>query len=495
MKNSWLPPETSAFERLNVRDGLLIDAHKWQLEQRYVRKRQNYHFQSLNQAGIVSGLEVNITTPPADVRPEHRTGRWIELSQGVALDHQGNIIVVPNPTKYYVNAIVSSQKKSETVYLVLRYRDPDDLQTNDYKEIVTEQFRLDEKVSPPNIGDVEICRIELSSSEVELKPASDVFAPDLNTIDLRYRQFAHWRAQGVVKTAIYNSSESQENGLFFLLKSLRALYPLLEGDNYIDDCFLIPEEETEILSYDLLYLTESQFCSLELLQIKQIQKFVSAGGTILIDATVKDSQLAQLEQSKQELLQAIAKISQISAFANRQQELENELSQINQNFTDKFQNIQDKLSKIGFNLQKWDDLPSEHPLKLEPFFFIQPPIINQYQNQIWACDGVILLLGNLSHAWALSPQLDLTREILRNAQEMGVNLLHYAWRRKLLHSWQKSQPISSLAPTAPTKGQSSEITSQSPQKVSEPMAETEVALEPSSEDSQKRKRPKPSDLL
>ncbi|GEM_PF-278427 len=534
MKNSWLPPEPLPFSRLNIRDGLLIDANKWRLEHGYLRKRQSYHYQSLNQAGIVCGLEVRIIEPPSTVRPEYRTRRWIEISAGVAIDHQGNIIIVPEARKYRIDGTVPPQKPSQTIYIVIRYRDPDDLHGTYTKEILTEQFRLDEKSEPPTLGEVEVCRFELLPSEVELQAASNVFYPGYNALDLRYRPVAQWRSQGMIKTAMYNCPNPEQSGLFLLLSSLRGIYSFLEGSKYIDDTFLTPEEENELLDNDLLSVSESQFCSLEGIQIEEVSQYIKAGGTVLIDGTLEDSHLALLDKSKQELSGAIAKIADLSVFAERQEELQQELNQISQDFDKKLQTIQDITRKIGSELTHWNFLPTNHPLKIEPFLFAVPPTINEYQNQIWLGEGIILILGNLSSAWALAPNLSLSREILRNAQEMGVNILHYAWRRKLLTSLQKASvtPLTPATPittpTTPTTPLRTPLTPKppvtpintsltnvtvAPGEVETPVIEeieatpvieeteenkeneSEIVIATPTTSSEKRKRPKPSDLF
>lgn len=495
MKKSWQPPEIKTFERLNVQDGLLIDAHKWKLDHSYLRQRQNYHYQSLNQAGIVCGLEVGIIPPPPNVRPEHRNLRWIELHPGIAIDHQGNMIVVPTAKKYRLDGTVSSQKTSQTIYLVLRYRDPDDLYGKETKEILTEQFRLDEKTEPPTLGEVEICRLEILPGEVELKTATNIFEPEPNSLDLRYRQIAQWRSPGNIQISMYNESQPQTSGLWMLLNSLRSLYPFLQGCTEVDDTFLTPEEVGELCQNDLLYLTEAQFCHLEPLQMQVIKKYIQVGGTILIDGTVENSQLAQLEGSRQELTQALAKIANFSVFANRQQELENELNTINQEFNSKLQNILKLINKLGVNLTQWSALHHQYPLKIEPFLFSDPPMINQYQTQIWLGEGVILLLGNLSSAWALAPHLSLSREVVRNAQEMGVNILHYAWRRKLLTASQKiAIPAKTQTTATPPSAQATPPPSSSSVKPPVPPSASEQA-QPPIMPSPKAKRAKPSDNL
>ncbi|MFO0171561.1 MAG: hypothetical protein ACK51W_03605 [Aphanizomenon sp.] len=48
------------------------------------------------------------------------------------------------------------------------------------------------------------------------------------------------------------------------------------------------------------------------------------------------------------------------------------------------------------------------------------------------CEGIIVVIGNLSSAWGLNGNLSLSRETIRSAQEMGMNILHFAWRRREL---------------------------------------------------------------
>ncbi|MEM8715156.1 MAG: hypothetical protein AAGE92_05170, partial [Cyanobacteria bacterium P01_G01_bin.4] len=60
-------PTPQIFERLRVTDGLLIDRERWQLAHNYHRQRQNLHYQSLQQPGIVCGLGVASIAAPAEI--------------------------------------------------------------------------------------------------------------------------------------------------------------------------------------------------------------------------------------------------------------------------------------------------------------------------------------------------------------------------------------------------------------------------------------------
>ena len=41
-----------------------------------------------------------------------------------------------------------------------------------------------------------------------------------------------------------------------------------------------------------------------------------------------------------------------------------------------------------------------------------------------------MVYGNLASLWGLDDQLSLSREQIRSAQELGINILHYAWKRR-----------------------------------------------------------------
>jgi hypothetical protein len=43
-----------------------------------------------------------------------------------------------------------------------------------------------------------------------------------------------------------------------------------------------------------------------------------------------------------------------------------------------------------------------------------------------------LIMGELSAAWGLDEELSLPRSDIRTAQELGINILHFAWHRRQL---------------------------------------------------------------
>jgi hypothetical protein len=77
--------------------------------------------------------------------------------------------------------------------------------------------------------------------------------------------------------------------------------------------------------------------------------------------------------------------------------------------------------------------------------FAALPTINYQPIQILVGGGIIVTIGNLSSAWGLDEELSYSRETIRTAQEMGINILHFAWRRRQLTQLQQA-----LIPVNPT---------------------------------------------
>ena len=70
-------------------------------------------------------------------------------------------------------------------------------------------------------------------------------------------------------------------------------------------------------------------------------------------------------------------------------------------------------------------------------------MIRQAPLRLYSGGGIVLALGDLSLAWAASPELALPRDRVRAAHELGINLLHFAWQR---HHWTQIQQSAPVAP-------------------------------------------------
>ncbi len=62
--------------------------------------------------------------------------------------------------------------------------------------------------------------------------------------------------------------------------------------------------------------------------------------------------------------------------------------------------------------------------------FAALPIVNQQLIQMLTGGGIILVVGDIASVWGLDGRLSLPRLTIRTAQELGINILQYAWKRR-----------------------------------------------------------------
>ena len=281
MTRPFPAPPINPFERLQVADGLLINAERWRHAHSYHRQRQNVHYQSLNQPGIVCGLGVRAIAAPKEVAAEYRDQSWVQIQPGIAIDLAGNPIVLSKPFNFRITTELQDSEPV-MVYVVARYRDPDELEAQK-REIVQETFRIDEKSNLPDIWEVELCRIRLQIDKKAITQPADVFFPGYGDIDLRYRTQVQARPQALLRVAQVNfdDSESSQNffNLSYLLQAVEALYPSLRGVEVIDQV----DWAANLQTYDLLYLTGQQKLSLNASEVTALESYLHMGGILLVD--------------------------------------------------------------------------------------------------------------------------------------------------------------------------------------------------------------------
>ncbi|AFZ01386.1 DUF4159 domain-containing protein [Calothrix sp. PCC 6303] len=428
-------------QRLQVTDGLLLTANLWKQAHDYHRQRQNIYYQSLHQAGIVWGLGVHVIDAPEEVAGQYKDRRWLQIQPGLAIDGKGNPIIVPQALAFRI-ASEAPAKGSLTVYVIVNYVDPDKLQNQSDRQFVQETFRIDEKTTPPNGTEVELCRILLTPGEVELVNAPDVLQPGINNLDLRSRNCAQLRIQKqVVVTYLADLQKTNPKiveNLTYLLQSMTALYPAM-GGKAIEVSSL--SETVNKLDSDLLYLTYEQFLSLKVdeEQVQNLQQYLQSGANIFIE--VEEALVEELSFVRQQLRSAIANLTQEQESALISQELEAELMRVEEKLQQQLYQIQQPIQELskqfGIPITNFATLPSHHPLRKEPFLFSQMPTIKNYPIHLFNWGGIILIFGSLSSGWGIDENLSLSREIIRTTQEMGINILHFAWYRHQLIQSQK----------------------------------------------------------
>lgn len=385
MTHPFPTPAIAAMQRQQVKDGLLLTAERWQRAHDYTRQRQNLHYQSLNQPGIVCGLGVRTIPAPETVSAEYRDNRWVQIQPGIAIDLEGNLIIVPEPINFRI-ATELKELEPVTVYLVAQYRDPDRLGSSPDQEVVQETFRIDERSSPPRSSDVELCRILLVTQQTLISTPTDVFFPGYGGLDLRYRRQAQARPQGLVQIAQINHDDENCSQNFFnltyFLRAVEDIYPPLRGTETVPQVTW----DDDLYPYELLYLTGRKGLSLNTHQFSMLSRYLKIGGTLLVDAP---SEATGLIQSVQTLAQT-----------------------------------------LQMPLKSLKESRRDHPLRIKPFLFSALPMVDKTRLQILCGGGIILSIGNLASSWGLDEELMRSRTEIRTAQELGINILHFAWKRR-----------------------------------------------------------------
>ena len=346
-------PSINPLQRLHVYDSLMMNAQRWQLDRQYHRNRQNVHYQSLNEPGIVSGLGVRVIAPPGDAAARFRDQRWLEIQPGMAIDLEGNpIIVEPSIDRRFRIATVAPTTGTLTVYLVVSYVEPQNPGQRHGSDVIREWFRFDEKTSPPTDKEIELCRIQLQPGRVELENPKDVLFPEANQLDLRYRPQARARPQAVVSLATtINASDRTYDNLSYLMQSVATLAPALQGAREIGQLSSL----AEVTDYDLLYLTAWQALNLEQQELDTLSQYLQTGGVIAIEVSTKSAKLAE-------------DIKNLIAY------------------------------QFEISLQSWQELGRTHPLRTQPFLFAALPPINQQPIELSNAGGIILTFHGISES-------------------------------------------------------------------------------------------------
>ena len=439
------------FERLQVSSESLIDADRWRLAHAYHRNRQNLHFQSLSQPGIVAGLGVISIAAPQHIAKSYRDERWVQIQPGLAINYQGNPIVVPEPVPVRISS--EARKVAEIdVYLTLTYVDPDQLEGTTEKEFVTETFRIHERQTSLSSEEIELCRIRLKAGATTIQTAENVFEPKLDEIDLRYRSYLTRQQQRSLTVGVFEPPKRTshqdiadlQQGINGLLKAQPGLYPELQA--------AVGSVETDSeAAAGLICMTGRQVQALSETSAQQLRQLVQEGSTVFIEVAISNTPVEALLAAHYQLTQALNELASIEqgspvrmpitqvecdrlhpAITAELVAVEAELQPL---MAERLNPIHSLLQPLNIQLSRWRELSYHHPLKSEPFSFDALPLINSRAIELWHAPGVVVTLGALFERWQVS--LPRAREHRRAAQEMGINFLAYASCRQQLMQLQK----------------------------------------------------------
>ncbi len=437
------PPPILPFKRLRIYDGLSIDADRWQSSHRYHRLRQNFHYQCLNQGGVVCGLGVHPILDPtqvsnrssAEVSPDP-SSRWVRIQPGIAIDGTGNPIIIAEPITFQFQSELR-QGETQTIYLVVNYRDPDDLRQMSALEqdYVQEMFRIQERTILDPILDVELCRVLLCSGNITISLPQDLMTPKpgLNCLDFNHRAIAQTKPQNLIQVGLLGDEQNTDRVSRWaqLLQSLPQIHSQLCGAPEVAEIPLLGiAQNAQLDRQHLLYIDQVTL----LKQINSsdvttaLRQHIQTGGVLVIQVDPMSLNITELTTISQELRRAIA---DPATEPTQRQDLQLELNAIEAEIATALEQIPNQLAaiaqKLGNPLQSDGQCLRQHPLRRSPFVFGQLPTIAQQQLYLLNWDGIVVMVGDLSQHWIGNEQL--SRESIRTAQELGTNLLHFAWQR------------------------------------------------------------------
>ena len=165
-------------KKVNPFQGLIIDADTWRDAHNYHRDQQRLHVLAFHGTGIVQGLEVTAGGTPDEERV-------VVISPGMAIDGEGNVIVVGQKQRYRVQA-----QRAGTVYLVVQFRE---VPTEPYQPPnggqptrLIDAYKIEERDKLPAEPYVELARIDFDPARGGIRGGGS----GKNEIDLRFRKMA-----------------------------------------------------------------------------------------------------------------------------------------------------------------------------------------------------------------------------------------------------------------------------------------------------------------
>ncbi|MEO0456528.1 MAG: hypothetical protein AAF152_08085 [Cyanobacteria bacterium P01_A01_bin.114] len=403
----------SPLQRLQVNDGMLITADHWQIAHSYHQQRQTIHYGSLHQGGVVSGLGVSVGPIPEAAPSKYRQPRWLTIQPGLAIDAQGNPIVVAQPESCYLSA---QPAEDTTIYIVLKHSE-----RSSQADIVQEAFQILEKDVPAASDEIELCRVRMTAGMDAIAPPEDVFSPAANQLDLRHRQPVQPRPHITARVASWLRRRESMSQFEAMFEALPSLYPALRG-----------QVISQPLKSDLSHLTYPDFCQLARTEQHRLALYLKRGGVVLVEAPA--GSLGDLYQIETELrVTAKHKATTPALEASVEQELTELRSCITDAVAQLTAPVESFVETERLASPDAGKLAADHPIRSHPFRFGSLPTLYGQPIGLYGWGGLLLLVGPLPQAWGHC--CDLPRDEIRSAQELGVNLLNFAAHRRQMHQW------------------------------------------------------------
>jgi hypothetical protein len=360
-------------KRIKAEDGLAVTAQVWEEAHSFHRQRQRLHTHLLHGVGIVCGLEVYASDPPDPI---------VHIMPGIAVDPQGEMIVVSDPVHYNLGPA------SGYVYLVLTYGESSPIRDTPVgPAYVSDQYSIEVSSQPEGHGGVVLARIR-REREAPLSNPSNPELPGWNEIDPRFRRelkLAQPAAPASI-AVVYPPGQGGMSGGHGAARLARALNLAGKSISIDEDVPL----STDLSRYDLVYFAARDAFQLSREQMNHLYTYLGQGGTVFMDCCLKEAE------------------SGAAAAAS----------------------YMDLAASFGIELQ---EIQPGHALLSQPHLFGLPPAgcADMEQSRLLVGGGIFISEMDYGCLWngerSSGPA---RREEIRSAEEWGENILAYAVQRK-----------------------------------------------------------------
>ena len=265
-------------KRLNPYKGLIIDVPIWASAHDYHREQQKLHTLSLHRPGVATGLEV-VSWEPAD--------NSVVIYPGIAVDPEGNTIVVTEPQRFYLN-----MDEKGLARIILRYSEIEQDMIEVPGEVkphplyILEGFRIEERREEPGEPYIELARVAIEGKGKSVKDADDPSLPGSNELDTRYRTTSGPKPEGELTMGILvypgdnpvSGWDCHRQGVLNLAQSIRR------STGYIVKVMDMLKLDEGIKGCDLLFITGHEEFSLSEVEEEALTNYFDRGGILFAEA-------------------------------------------------------------------------------------------------------------------------------------------------------------------------------------------------------------------
>jgi hypothetical protein len=274
--------------RVNPYRGLVVDESTWSEAHDYHRDHLRLHALAFHGAGVIAGL---------DVRPTPSQAGSVDVSAGVALDPEGNMVVVGQDRRIAFDGVEPGDVYIALSYLENRVNADAHAPKGAPTDRIVESYKIEVQNKPIEEPGLELARMRWSATDAALKIASDAANPEINDIDLRFRRtaVAGRVATVIVGVVIGEVANERTHGIENLLREIEAVsgyQSQFRGNVNL-------EEGTG--GSDILYLAAPAASEAA---ISSIASHLGHGGVLLADACATNG-VADFAQTTQQIAERL----------------------------------------------------------------------------------------------------------------------------------------------------------------------------------------------